>query len=256
MIRKILIYFYSFRFFKRIIPSLIRKLSFDANANTITLDNFKINLFLTSSIDREIYLKNKYEKEQLDFVKKEMLNQKYDYFFDIGAYIGYYSLSLCKLVSKTAAFEPNQENFQRLSKNVEINNFDIKCHNLGLSDNKKKIKLWYTDKNKRGGSSILQETDKELNKYDKTKLLFEEIETDRLDNLYSLENQKIFLKIDVERHELYVLKGASNILSNNQCCLQIEIFPHLQEEILSFLNINHFKLFYRINNDFYLKNFI
>ena len=255
MIRKILTYLYSFKLFKRIIPSLIRKLSFSADGNTIYLDDFKINLFLTSSIDREIYLKNEYEKDQLGFVKKEMLNQKYDYFFDIGSYIGYYSLSLCKLVSKTVAFEPNQQNFQRLSKNVEINNFDIRCHNLGCSDSKNKLKLWYTDKNKRGGSSILQDTDKEINKYDKTKLLFEEIETDKLDNLYPLKDKKIFFKIDVERHELNVLKGASSILSNNQCYLQIEIFPHLQDEILSFLNENRFKLLHKINNDFYLNNF-
>ena len=255
MIRQILIFLYSFKLFKRLVPSLIRKLSFSPNGNTIFLDEFKINLYLTSSIDREIYLKNEYEKDQLDFVNKEMINQKYDYFFDIGAYIGYYSLSLCKLVAKTAAFEPNQLNFQRLIKNVEINNFDISCHNLGCSDSKNKQKLWYTDKNKSGGSSIFQDADIEINNYDKTKLLFEEIETDKLDNLYPLKNKKIFFKIDVERHELNVLKGASYILSNNQCYLQIEIFPHLQDEILSFLNDNYFKLLHRINNDFYLKNF-
>ena len=255
MFRKTLIFLFSFKFLKRIVPSLIRKLYFSTAGNIILLDDFKINLFLTSSIDREIYLKNEYEKDQLDFVKKELLNQKYDYFFDIGAYIGYYSLSLYKLVAKTVAFEPNQQNFQRLSKNVQINNFNINCHNLGCSDSKNKLKLWYTDKNKRGGSSILQDSDKEINKYDKSKLLFEEIKTDKLDNLYPLKNKKIFFKIDVERHELNVLKGASNILSNNHCYLQIEIFPHLQDEILSLLNENQFKLLHRINNDFYLKNF-
>jgi len=255
MFRKILIYLFSYKFFKRLVPSLIRKLSIFSTGNIVLLDDFKINLFLTSSIDREIYLKNEYEKDQLDFVKKELLNKEYDYFFDVGAYIGYYSLSLYKLVKNTAAFEPNWQNFQRLSKNVEINNFNINCHNLGCSDSKSKLKLWYTDKNKRGGSSILLDTDKEIDKYDKTKLLFEEIETDKLDNLYPLKNKKIFFKIDVERHELNVLKGASNILSNNQCYLQIEIFPHLQDKILSFLNNNRFKLLHRVNNDFYLKNF-
>ena len=97
MIRKILIFLYSFKFFKRIVPSLIRKLSLSTNGETIFLDDFKINLHLTSSIDREIYLKNEYEKDQLDFVNKEMLSQKYDYFFDIGAYIilyHYVNLSL------------------------------------------------------------------------------------------------------------------------------------------------------------------
>lgn len=255
MVRKILIFLFSLKIFKRFVPSLIRKLSFSKNGNIIFIDDFKINLYLNSSIDREIYLKNEYEKDQLNFVKLELLKKEYDYFFDVGAYIGYYSLSLYKLVNKTAAFEPNQQNFQRLCKNVEINKFNINCHNLGLSDNKNKIKLWYTDTNKRGGSSILQGSDNEINKYDKTKLIFEEIKTDKLDNLYPLKNKKIFFKIDVERHELNVLKGASNILSNNQCYIQIEIFPHLRNKVLTFLKNNHFKLLNNICNDFYLKNF-
>jgi FkbM family methyltransferase len=253
--RKSLIFLFSLKPFKRIIPSLIRKFSFNSKATIIFLEDFKINLFLSSSIDREIYLKNQYEKKQLDFVKKQLLNQNYDFFFDVGAYIGYYSLSLYKLAINTIAFEPNKQNFHRLSKNVELNNFNINCHNLGCSDSKNTLKLWYTDKNKRGGSSIFNETDKEINKYVKSKLLFEEINTDKLDNLYPLQNKKIFFKIDVERHELNVLKGATNIISNNQCYLQIEIFPHLQDEILYFLSSKNFKLVHRINNDFYLKNF-
>jgi FkbM family methyltransferase len=253
--RKSLIFLFSLKLFKRIIPSLIRKLSSNSNGTIICLEDFKINLFLSASIDREIYLKSQYEKKQLDFVKNELLSQKYDYFFDVGAYIGYYSLSLCKLVINTIAFEPNKQNFERLSKNVEVNSFNINCHNLGCSDNKNTLKLWYTDKNKRGGSSIFQDTDKEIDKYDKSKLLFEEINTDKLDNLYPLQKKKIFFKIDVERHELNVLKGATNIISNNRCYLQIEIFPHLQDEILYFLNSKNFKLLHRINNDFYLKNF-
>jgi hypothetical protein len=37
--------------------------------------------------------------------------------------------------------------------------------------------------------------------------------------------------------------------------MQIEIFPHLQEKTLLFLNDYNFKLLHRINNDFYLKNY-
>ena len=62
MIRKILILLFSFKPFKRIVPSLIRKLSFSTTENIILLKDFKINLSLTSSIDREIYLKNEYAK--------------------------------------------------------------------------------------------------------------------------------------------------------------------------------------------------
>ena len=74
MFRKILILLFSLKLFKRVIPSLIRKLSFSSTGKIISFDDFKINLFLKSSIDREIYLKNEYEKDQLNFVKKELLN--------------------------------------------------------------------------------------------------------------------------------------------------------------------------------------
>ena len=89
----------------------------------------------------------------------------------------------------------------------------------------------------------------------KKKLLFEQIKTDKLDNLYNLRDKKILFKIDVERHELNVLKGAVNLISKNKCYMQIEIFPHLQEKTLLFLNDYNFKLLHRINNDFYLKNY-
>lgn len=255
MFRALLIYLYSFKIFKRLIPSLIRKISFNNTGVEVLINGFKVKLFLKSSIDREIYLKNEYEKNQLKFIKNILKEDKFNYFFDIGAYIGFYSLSLYKLVDKTVAFEPNFQNFQRLTKNININNFKIDSYNVGCSDNKKILKLWYTDKNKRGGSSIFQDGDKEFDKYDKKKLLFEEIKTDKLDNLYNLKNKKILFKIDVERHELNVLQGASGIISNNKCYMQIEIFPHLQKNILFYLNNYNFKLLHRINNDFYLKNF-
>ena len=255
MFRQIFVYLHSFKVFKRLIPSFIRKTSFNNTWVKILIDDFQIKLFLKSSIDREIFLKNEYEKTQLIFIKNVLKVDKFDFFFDIGAYIGFYSLSLCKLVDKTVAFEPNFQSYQRLADNININNFKVDLHNIGCSDSKKIIKLWYTDKNKRGGSSIYQSEDNEIKKYDKKKLLFEEIKTDKLDNLYNLKDKKIMFKIDVERHELNVLKGASNLISNNKCYMQIEIFPHLQEETLLFLNDYNFKLLHRINNDFYLKNF-
>ena len=50
MIRKILILLFALKPFRRIIPSLIRKLSFASTGNIIFLNDFKMNLFLTSSI--------------------------------------------------------------------------------------------------------------------------------------------------------------------------------------------------------------
>ena len=90
-LRLILIKLYKFKVFKRLIPSLLRKFFFSEGIN-IQLKNFKINLNTKSSIDREIFLKGSYDKDKIDFIENNVDFNSIDYFLDIGAYIGYYSL--------------------------------------------------------------------------------------------------------------------------------------------------------------------
>ena len=255
MFRKFIIYLYSFNALRRVIPSLLRILSIFNIPQKVQIMNFRILLYLSSSIDREIFLKGVYEEKQIDNVKNILKNDMFDYFFDIGSYIGYYSLAVNHLVKNTVAFEPNNLNYSRLTKNVDINKFDISCYNFACSNKKEQRLLWFTDKNKRGGSSVLTDDDQELKKYNTSKIFYETINCIKLDDLFDLKNKKLFFKIDVERHELNVLNGALNLLSNNNIYMQIEIFPHLRDEILDFLYQKNFKLLKNINNDYYLKNF-
>ncbi len=256
MFRRLIIYFYSINSLRRIIPSLLRIMSVFNLPHRINIANFKILLYLRSSIDREIFLKGCYEPKQINYVLNVLSeDSSFDYFFDIGSYIGYYSLAVNHLVKNTVAFEPNNLNYSRLIKNVEINKFKISCHNFACSDKKDQRKLWFTNKNKLGGSSVLTDNDQELKKYNNDKIFYETINCVKLDDFFKLTNKKLFFKIDVERHELNVLNGALNLLSNNNIFMQIEIFPHLRDKILNFLNQKNFKLLKDINNDYYLKNF-
>ena len=59
----------------------------------------------------------------------------------------------------------------------------------------------------------------------------------------------------MERHELFVLKGAEKILTNNKIFLQIEIFPKLFDNINNFLVNKNFKLIKNIDWDYYYKNY-
>ncbi len=255
MLRRILFFLYSFKIFRRIVPSFLRLIPTFLVNPQIRIKNFKMILFLKSSIDREIYLKNTYESEQVNYVLNFLKNKDFDYFFDIGSYIGYYSLVVNNLVNNVIAFEPNKANFARLKMNVKLNNYNTVCYNYACSNKKSQQKLWFTDINKSGGSSIFSIGDKEIEKYDKKKILYENVESVLLDELYNFKNNKVFIKIDVERHELNVLKGATKLLSNNKVILQIEIFPHLKKELLDYLFKNDFHLLNNINNDYYLKNF-
>ena len=68
-------------------------------------------------------------------------------------------------------------------------------------------------------------------------------------------DKNLLIKIDVERHEIFVLKGSEKILNNNKVFLQIEIFPELFDEINNFLLNRNFKLINNIGWDYYFKNY-
>jgi hypothetical protein len=75
--RKILTKLYKFKILKRIIPSVIKIISKFIIKSYVTIDfnNFKLKLNLNNPIDRTIFLKNKYEEENIFFftaiVRKE-----------------------------------------------------------------------------------------------------------------------------------------------------------------------------------------
>ena len=282
MFKKILIYLYSKKIFKRIIPSFLRKFYFLFKNKTFIINNFKLRLNLKNSLERKIFLENSFEKDQINFIKNSIENNKFDYFVDIGAYIGYYTLYFSKFpnIKKIISIEANKTNYDNLLKNISLNQLkNVITHNLACSDTDGKVKLWYTNPNKMGGSSVLSENDYEYNKYNlkpdldqkhikthynksykdymksKDNFFYENITSKKFDNIIDVTNKYLLIKIDVERHEIFVLKGAENILINNKIFLQIEIFPELFNEINNFLLKRNFKLINNIGWDYYFKNY-
>ena len=71
-------------------------------------------------------------------------------------------------------------------------------------------------------------------------------------------NERIAMKIDVEGHELKVLKGLKKTLIQNKCFVQIEIFEKNFIMVNSYLNSLGYKLVYKfkINSNFFYSNFI
>jgi FkbM family methyltransferase len=255
--RSLLIYIYNlkFRLFKRIIPSILRKEIFFSKNQIIDLGFCKISLNLKNSIDREIYLKGFYEKEQIEYLYEISKNEKIDYFLDIGSYIGYYSLYFNN-IKNIHAFEPNETNFKYLKKNIELNNKNIIAHNTACSEATSDKLIWYIDENKMGGSAIYYENDSELLQYDKKDIKFKKIKTKKLDDVIDIKNKNILIKIDVERHEFNVLLGAcKKTLKENKVIMQIEIKKDLKNKIFSFLKENNFKFISSISHDHYFKNY-
>jgi len=282
MLKNTLIYLYNKKFFRRIIPSFLRKFHFLFSNKIFIIKNFKLKLNLKNSLERKIFLENSFEKNQINFLVNNIENKNFDYFIDIGAYIGYYTLLFSKFknIEKIISIEANKANYNNLLENISLNKLKhITAHNLGCSDHDGITKLWYSDQNKMGGSSILNIDDYEYNKYDpnlnldtnnlksrydkkykdykksKDNFFYQSINTKKLDNIINPINKHLLIKIDVERHELFVLKGAEKILTNNKIFLQIEIFPKLFDNINNFLLNKNFKLIKNIDWDYYYKNY-
>ncbi len=259
-------------FLKRLVPSLIRRFPFNKSIN-VKIDKFIINLNLESTIDRYIYLNGFYDRDKIDYFENQVDLNEYDYFLDIGSNIGFYSLYVASKYKNIniLAFEPIYENFCQIEKSKESNNFKkIKIHKYALSDKKDKITMWVTDLNKKGGFSVYEDKDYhneiKSNNYNIDKIHKRTLISERFDDHFKIENKKIFIKIDVERHEFQCLKGMLRLLrdSNNKVFIQIEIVNNYKDKVIELLEDINFRIINIIKadeknvsygSDYYLANF-
>ena len=61
------------------------------------------------------------------------------------------------------------------------------------------------------------------------------------DDILKYNDKSLAIKIDVEGHEIYVLKGIEKLLKSNKCILQIELFNKNFHLVNSYLNNNGYK---------------
>ena len=141
---------------------------------------------------------------------------------DVGANIGWYTLSYAKLVGSTGkvfAFEPISENFELLRKNVSVNNYNnVFCEQKAVSNENKKVTMEISD---RIGDHRIIENKKSSNATLQVNCL-------TLDEFFKQEQKNDFLKIDTEGFDLHVLQGAENIIKKNKnIVICIEFNPTL-----------------------------
>jgi len=144
---------------------------------------------------------------------------------DIGANIGNHSMFFSKFIfDKTISFEANYRNFAVLCKNKELNNISddkLELHQVALSDGEYKYSfLEYQDN--MGGTKVVEGD-------------VGEILTAKIDsfNLPKVD----FIKLDVEGHEVKVLKGAIDLIKRDSPDIMVECNIH---EESSFKNVNQY----------------
>lgn len=158
-------------------------------------------------------------------------------FVDVGANVGYFSLLASSYFKKVISFEPDPLTFLDLNKNISISKVkNIIAFENALSD-KNCSSILYRNPINRGGSSM-EKFSSEID-FGKKKISEVKIEVKCLDEIYSslkLDEKIKLIKIDVEGHELNVIKGAMKVISLCKPVIFAEVSSQKQFlDLLSFL---------------------
>ena len=252
-----------FRKLKRSVKIRILKI-LGKNRGYFNIAGTKMFLDYLDPIDRELIETQKYEAKEINFLKKLYLKNSYEFFLDIGANCGFYSLSLAKEFSKLKvfAFEPNKEAFLKFTNSLKANlNLAerITLYNFGLSNSSGQLEMTSLEKFgylQSGGSKIIDSNERVGIK---SKIFT--CDFIKGDEVLKINKKRICIKIDVEGHEYYVIDGLKNLLQNNKTIIQIEIMKKNFEKVDNLLKQIGFIFFYKTDGrdewlaNFYYKNF-
>ena len=175
--------------------------------------------------------KSFFEKDYLDYITKkwkdgligEIIKNKS--VLDIGCNIGnhtLYFLNICN-ASKIHCFEPVENTFSILKKNIEINNLKdrVKLWNVGVGSHKSLGHISHYDENNIGSTTIQEDSSGNI----------DIISIDEL----NLQDPIGLIKIDVEGFELEVIKGILTTLKKNKPFIMIELRHEFKQEIENLL---------------------
>lgn len=147
---------------------------------------------------------------------------------DVGANIGFYTYAMSRIFRRVEAFEPIAECAQQIA---EFGASNVRVHNIALSSSSGVAELHIPVQDGRPTSALASIAQT----YDDAITVSVPMRT--LDN-FGFEGVS-FIKIDVEGHELEVLRGAATTIRREQPVMLIEIdqryLPFPVEDIFTFL---------------------
>lgn len=188
-------------------------------------------VFLGDAVSLYIMMDGVYSKDELDILEQYIFPKlpHLDLALDIGANIGNHAVTFSNTFKNVKAYEINKRVFHILQSNCV--NRSVEPINCGLSD-KEKVVFFEENYGNLGGSSIVE--------CPKDNAFTVEVRT--LDHsLTDAEKAQVsFVKIDVEGHELNVLKGGKDFFPKYKPVLAFEGFfksnPDLGDEIQRLLS--------------------
>lgn len=148
-----------------------------------------------------------------------------DVFYDVGSNTGWYGVFVACMSQRRIrvfSFEPVEEFYLALLETVKLNRLDdcLSAYNVGLSDQAGKKQMYIAGT----GSTVIHDFS-----YAGHKLPVREVTFDTLDCFVEANHIPLpdFIKIDVEGHELAVLRGGEKTIYQTKPMLLIELSDRL-----------------------------
>jgi len=190
---------------------IVRKHTVDLNVVTPLSETEEINILCSK-------LKNLKERAKR--------NSYQIIFIDVGAHIGKYSILFSNLVHKVIALEPDPRNYIVLRYNLKLNKvFNVVALHMASSSQKGRIKLVINNVYTAHSHVVNQE--KPSTHY----IMVQALPLDSLLEQLGLTSATTYyvLKVDVEGHEVDVLKGAQRTLRRTKILLVETTYQNLHQ---------------------------
>jgi FkbM family methyltransferase len=206
-----------------------------------------IAVFAFDLIGHEINLQGRYEAANLYFTFRFLQESGLisGVAVDVGANIGNHSLYFAEHFDHVVALEPNPKVFELLCINSRLRD-NIRPLNIGASDVSGEMLLSYNSRNW-GGASLMGGAQGPADAVTVPVLV------KKLDELEDLASRRVgLIKIDVEGHELRVLKGALKVLARSHPVVLFE--QHAGEisngssEVVGWLRSNGYDRFLEVRS--------
>lgn len=208
-------------------------------------------------VDRKLILKKPYENKQIAHLQSLICRYGCNVLIDVGANFGLYSVILldrCPQLNKAFSIEPQGRNFQQLNANLLLNGLSSRVETLpfGASSSTGDMSFLENVENSTGTSRIA-DTAPTSTKYHR--FVRKTIQVKPLDQLVTLDDDSCcVIKMDVEGHELDVLRGAKTVMGNYPCLLQIEILEDADSKLREIEQTLGITSLGSIEHDYYFVN--
>jgi FkbM family methyltransferase len=222
------------------------------------MGGYRLLLDQTSLVDRMVIEKGEWEGPRVRYLialAERFRGRPQPVFLDLGSYWGYYSLMLhgTGIFEQIYAFEADAYNYAQLQANIFLNKLDgiIVAHNAAVSDAPAELAIQdsrsHQDGNRSATRLLKAEESAKLPRARRVKAV-------AVDDIISIQDSHLVIKMDVEAHEAHALRGMRNLIRNNKVILQLEIYREQTDGVAPVLRELDMRLIRDMYPDFFYTN--